>query len=316
MIDLRTLYPPLAPLLTTSPTRPSLGPLKSYASLTELTRNPPSTRSPIEKNWMLFFPSSGESYIHYDLSTPRVGRTFAKLLGNGLTTTNLTDPLELPCLDQIPEGDITEMDPSKSKGTFHQATNSLRLILCNRTDPACKPTQENTVFFALIHRKFPNVLKLPLRYERYFIVWSADPPFSMLGISNHPILLANETASGYTESQNWDDDPDNRKVVAQTKKLQEVENIGLRKHNQTERVRNATEPYGGKGYWAYFTYTVSISYAWGREGDEVEDKTVGYLDDEVVLGIGVDDKGQGFSRVKAGDLVACLRACPGRREGS
>ena len=76
------------------------------------------------------------------------------------------------------------------------------------------------------------------------------------------------------------------------------------------------EPFGGKGYWAYFTYTVSINYAWGRPNDEVEDKNVGYLDDEVVLGIGVDDKGQGFSRVKAGDLVGCMRACPGRREDS
>ena len=41
---------------------------------------------------------------------------------------------------------------------------------------------------------------------------------------------------------------------------------------------------------------------------------VGYLDDEVVLGIGVDDKGQAFSRVLAGELVQCLRACPGRTE--
>ena len=134
----------------------------------------------------------------------------------------------------------------------------------------------------------------------------------MLGITKHPLLMANETASGWTASENWDDDPQNRKVVAATKRLQEVENIGAQKTNQS--TTNATEPFGGKDYWAYFTYTVSISYAWGREGDEVEDKNVGYLDDEVVLGIGVDDKGQGFSRVRAEDLVGCLRACPGRRE--
>ena len=314
LIDLRTLHPPLSRLLTVSPTRPSLGPLKSYASLTELTRNPPSTRSPIEKNWMLFFPSTGESYIHYDLSGPRSGRTFAKLLGNGLTTSNLTDPLEQPCLRNL---DKEETDEKKKGGTWHQATNSLRLILCNRSDKdtekGCKPTEQNTVFFALIHRKFPNFLKLPLRYERYFIVWSASPPFSMLGVSKHPLLMANETASGWTQSQNWDDDPTNRKHVTSTKKLQQAENIGAFKNRDGGRVVvNATEPYGGKGYWAYFTYTVSISYAWGREGDEVGDKNVGYLDDEVVLGIGVDDKGQGFARVKARDLVACLRACPGR----
>lgn len=134
----------------------------------------------------------------------------------------------------------------------------------------------------------------------------------MLGVSKHPLLLANETASGWSQSDNWDDDPVNRKHVADTKRLQQAENIGALKNNQS--VMSPMEPFGGKDYWAYFTYTVSINYAWGRPIDEVEDKNVGYLDDEVVLGIGVDDKGQGFSRVKAGDLVGCMRACPGRRE--
>jgi hypothetical protein len=116
--------------------------------------------------------------------------------------------------------------------------------------------------------------------------------------------MANETASGWSASENWSENSTNAAVVADTKKMG----------------RNTTEPYGGKNFWAYFTYTVSISYAWGRpargkgSGDEAHDMHVGYLDDEVVLGIGVDDKGQAFSRVKAGDLVGCLRACPGRRE--
>ncbi|KAL8716749.1 MAG: hypothetical protein Q9181_008393, partial [Wetmoreana brouardii] len=237
------------------------------------------------------------SYIHYDLSYPRNtsarGRTFAKLLGNGFTTANLTDPSELPCLFDT---DATETDEVKKGGTWHQATNSLRLVLCERKDLKCKQTDANTVFFAVIHRKFPNYLDLPLRYERHFMVWSATPPFHVLGISQHPILMANETTSGWTQSQTWDDDPANAATVAHTKMH-----------------KNATEPYGGKDYWAYFTYTVSIAYAWARTGiEEVGDMSVGYLDDEVVLGIGIDDKGQGFARARAGDLVQCLRACPGR----
>lgn len=305
IIDLRSLHPSLDRLLSSSPTLPSLGPLKSYPTLTELTRNPADTRSAMEKNWLLFFPSSGESYIHYDLSSPyggSRGRTFAKLLGNGLTTTNLTDPLEQPCLRELTEAE--EPDVKKRRGTWHQATNSLRLVLCNRSDVSCTANSENTVFFAVIHRKFPNWLRLPLRYERFFIVWQATPPFAMLGISQHPLLMSNETASGWTESENWSDNSTNAAIVASTKK-----------HNP-----NATEPFGGRDYWAYFTYTVSISYAWGRPprkglaGDEASDMHVGYMDDEVVLGIGADDKGQAFSRVKAGDLVQCLRACPGRVE--
>ena len=137
------------------------------------------------------------------------------------------------------------------------------------------------------------------------MVWSATPPFGMLGISKHPVLMHNETASGWSASENWDGDPVNAKMVAETRKT----------------AHNASEPYGGKNYWAYFTYTVSISYAWGRKprvakdgGDEAQDMHVGYLDDEVLLAIGVDDKGQTFSRATAGSLVQCLRACPGRRE--
>ena len=34
--------------------------------------------------------------------------------------------------------------------------------------------------------------------------------------------------------------------------------------------------------------------------------------DEVVLVIGIDDAGQGFARVRAGDLIQCLKPCPGR----
>ncbi|KAL8690168.1 MAG: hypothetical protein Q9224_004470, partial [Gallowayella concinna] len=262
MIDLRSLLPPLQNLLASSPAHPSLVPLKSYPTLTELTRNPPSTRSTIEKNWLPFFTESGESYIHYDLSHPTNtsirGRTFAKLLGNGFTTTNLTDPLELPCL--IDEDD-KDADPVKRGGTWHQATNSLRLILCNRTDPKCQASDENTVFFAVIHRKFPNYLDLPLRYERYFMVWSATPPFGLVGISKHPILMANETVSGWTESQNWDDDPVNVAMVAAFKEKHHIVRDLL--HNTTTTSNSSSssqttisqEPYGGKPYWAYFTYT-------------------------------------------------------------
>ncbi|KAI9675278.1 MAG: hypothetical protein M1817_001180 [Caeruleum heppii] len=283
IIDLRTLYRPLSDVLASSPNFPSLGPLMSYPSLTELTRNPPTDRSPIEKNWMFFF-TNRESFIHYEIS-PHGGRTFAKVLGNGLTTTNLTDPLENPCLSDV---FTTEPDDTKRGGSWHQATNSLRLVLCNRLDPDCSPSPANTVFFAVIHRKHPNHLKLPLRYERYFIVWSAAPPFSMLGISQHPLLMANETASGWSAAQNWADVSDD--------------------NAQRQQMLNADRG----GYWAYFTYTVSIAYAWGRKGDEVTGKNSGFLDDEVVLGIGVDDKGQAFATVPARELLQCLRACPGR----
>lgn len=257
---------------------------------------------------MLFFPPNGEAYVHYDLPplrSDRRGRTFAKLLGNGLTTPNLTDPMEENCLQQTTEEEAGNVAPGG--GQWHQATNSLRLILCDRADRKCKPTPEKTVFFALIHRKFSNSLGLPQRYERFFLVWSATPPFGMLAISSQPILMANETGRGWSPAETWDDDPE--KAAMLTKRSKQYLNA----------TSNATEPNTEvKPHWAEFTYTVSLAYAWGRaprkgsEGDESEDMHVGYLDDEVVLGIGVDDAGSVFSRVQARELVSCMRACPGR----
>lgn len=119
----------------------------------------------------------------------------------------------------------------------------------------------------------------------------------MLGISKHPILMANETASGWDMWQNWDDDAENAAIVAN--------------HTATHG-DESKDPHGGKEYWAYFTYTVSIAWAW-RKDVEVEGLGEGYLDDEVLLSIGVDDDGDGVARVRAEDLVRCLRACPGKR---
>ena len=275
MIDLRVLLPSFERLLATNPARPGLGPLMSYPHLTELTRNPADTRGPIEKNWM-FFGDQTDQYLHYDMSSRK--RTFAKVVGGGLTTVNLTDPRELPCLEDAANPNVL--------GSWHQGTNSLRLVLCDRSDENCRPELKNEVYFSLIHHKHKNALDLPLRYERYFIVWSAEPPFSMLGISKHPILMYNETASGFEPEENWQDDQEQQQLV------------------------EAGEQ--GKGNWAYFTYTVSLAWAWGRKMDEPQNKNTGYLDDEVVLGVGVDDATMTFSRVVARDLLQCLKACPGR----
>ncbi|KAI9682508.1 MAG: hypothetical protein M1829_000300 [Trizodia sp. TS-e1964] len=269
IIDLRSVYPSLSALLASSPTFPSLGPLKSYPTLTELTRNPASDRFPIEKNWMLFFPTSS-AYIHYEIS-PTGGRTFAKLLGGGLTTPNLTDPLEKPCLFSVP---ASEPDLLRHNGTWHQATNSLKAVLCHRSNESCTASPENTVFFSILHRKHENAFGLPMRYERYLFVWASTPPFGALAVSQYPLLLANETATGWSAAENWE---------------------------------------GGEGeMWAYFTYTVSIAYAWGRPRDEAGGKNVGFLDDEVVLAIGIDDRAQAFTVVSVQDLLQCMRACPGR----
>jgi hypothetical protein len=75
---------------------------------------------------------------------------------------------------------------------------------------------------------------------------------------------------------------------------------------------------------AYFTYTPSLAWAWRPHsagvGDEEEEDAdietmsrlgMGYLGDDVLIGIGLDDVSQVFARVKVDDLVQCMRLCPG-----
>lgn len=320
----------------------------------------------MEKNWFLFFPRPEEAFLHYDLSVPRLvdgnrtagGRTFAKLIGNGFTTPNLTDPAEVPCL-------LDEPDRRGRSGHWHQTSNALKLVLCRRAEAEkgeCSEEQDGrAVHFAAMHRKFSNAWDLPLRYERFFVVWDARPPFRMLGMSRYPILMSNETASGWSAEGNWadgdatsekDDGPNStggldhetplmNNNATSTKESTHLHTSPL--HNLTKRAQNISTitpirpfpppdyfpppppPFRQKSNWAYFTYTPSIAWAFRpsssfsspEEDDDTEAQhthtlealNVGYLDDEVILGIGVDDQGQGFARVKAGELVACLRVC-------
>jgi len=157
-------------------------------------------------------------------------------------------------------------------GSWHQATPALKLILCARDDSNCMAQSPDVVFFAAVHRKYLNEYGLPLRYDRYFVAWSASSPFNMLGVSQYPILMANETSQywasdGHSEEHDWRD---------------------------------------------HFTYTTTIAWAWGREEGDVREKGTGYLDDDVIISVGVDDQDGVYGIAKASDLLQCLRTCPGQ----
>lgn len=190
----------------------------------------------------------------------------------------MTDVSEEPCLsDELGE---TETDIFTVSSSWHQATPALKLVLCKRADASCIANNPDTVFFAVIQRKHNNGFGLPIRYERYFVVWSATWPFNMLAVSQHPILMANETNRGWKPVEIWDDVPE-------------------AKDEQRE-------------VWGEFTYTTTIAYAWGRAESGIREKGTGYLDDYVILSVGIDDKDGLYGKVVAEDLLQCLRICPGR----
>ncbi|KAH0846355.1 hypothetical protein FOPE_11206 [Fonsecaea pedrosoi] len=263
------------------------------------------------------------------------GRTFAKLTGNGFTSPNLTSALEEPCFSHS-EGHFA--DSLGNRGHWHQGSNSLRLILCTRaqarSDSACKDEENingtavstgRSVHFAIMHRKFSNELDLPLRYERYVVVWEGREPFQMLGVSKFPLLMRNERAGPWTEEENW---PDAKEM-----------GWNATRGNSREKEGRVVRRGAGDGLYedetehkddfvksqAYFTYTPSLAWAWRphsaaanqeEEDDDVEYMSqlgTGYLGDDVLVGIGLEDVNQAFARVKVDDLLQCLRLCPGVR---
>ena len=316
------------------------GPIMSYHHLTEVTRNPRPSRASVEKNWMLWFPGNdGDAYVQYDLgpkTTPQIlhpsqslnqtmlndtsdrsmtvaGRTYAKLIGNGFTTPNLTSPQETSCFDET-----HNYDTLGKLGHWHQGSNALKLILCTRAqvragdcgDSAEWNADGREVHFAVMHRKFSNEMDLPMRYERYIAVWEGRKPFQMLGVSKSPILMESEWARPWTEEENWPAGSN-------------------RKGNWTAGLRRRLDGDGKKAVRsnAYFTYTPSLAWAWrprtdhlgtthgGEENEEdihhLSQLGTGYLGDDVLVGIGLDDVDQAFAKVKVDELVACLRLCPG-----
>jgi hypothetical protein len=312
------------------------GPTPSYPHITELTRNPRYSRAAVEKNWMLWFPGNdGEAYIQYNLGSqststpfnvsgkatnssyaPGCGRSFAKLIGRGFTTENLTSVHELSCFEEI-----HNYDGQGRRGHWHQGSNSLRLILCSRSQVKAgdcgSPDSWNydgrEVHFAIMHRKFANNLDLPMRYERHVGVWEGRRPFKMIGVSRYPILLHNERAHPWSEAENWP-----------TGKVGN-ENWTSKSEKRSEWIDHPRDKSS-----AYFTYTPSLAWAWRstadhamaldrRQEDSMMDEDVhqlsqlgtGFLGDEVLVGIGLDDVDQAFAKIKVDALVTCLRLCPG-----
>lgn len=347
--------------------------LMSYPHLTEITRNPRTSRGLVEKNWVMWFPNHDEAYVQYDMmgsSAPREeismnhtlatkrasatdhtdtapkieekgperrGRTFAKLTGNGFTTRNLTSPDELPCFT-----DAHERDKLGNRGHWHQGSNALRLLLCTRVEARVGQCDEDdavndgrSLHFAVVHRKFSNVIDLPLRYERYVLVWESRKPFRMLGVSQFPLLMSEEWARPWTEAENWPagrtkhEDKGRRNWTVQEDVGRKVplSSQGHREGSQgradtVDGIRQAHESDGTGGHASCFTYTPSLTWAWKPQsaglGEDDEDDVeyvsrlgMGYLGDEVLLGIGMDDVHQGFAKIKVEELLQCLRLCPG-----
>ncbi|KAK9447216.1 uncharacterized protein V1518DRAFT_100881 [Limtongia smithiae] len=191
VIDLRALIPDLGERMHIAdvPVR--------FPKLTEMTT--PNLHE-VEKNYFLIHGPRPDmsDYIHHDY----LERSISRLVPlEGSTWENMkfkniahpSPPLVTSLLRKYE-------DERNYANTLHQATNSLRVTLC---DFPCIPTAHNTVIIEITHVKYKNVYEL--FYRRYVFVMNATAPFNIIGrTSNIMYAGTDEQTMLYTVSMMWD----------------------------------------------------------------------------------------------------------------
>ncbi|CAG9975673.1 unnamed protein product [Clonostachys byssicola] len=147
---------------------------------TEMQRPEPS-RNQVEKNWFLFWDAEGNMYTHYDAYP---NRGFSRLYSDGTTGPDLallSAESDGKCLDKYIPKLATENE------WIHQATNSLLLTMCRRSDQTCVRSEENTFVVTIIQKKVLQGLRSV--YEPYVMVFNQRAPFAIHGISKRPLWI-------------------------------------------------------------------------------------------------------------------------------
>ncbi|KAK7205600.1 hypothetical protein BZA70DRAFT_278526 [Myxozyma melibiosi] len=190
VIDLRAVIPDLGAKmkLENVPVR--------YKKLTELTR---PVLSEVEKNWFVMYDEKNVGWIQHDTNRRTVSLLDpppAKKKGALPEVVNIGNktPKVVTSLIQ------TFKDKRTSANDLHQASNTLRVTLC---DFPCIPTIHNTVIVEILHVKYKNFYEL--FYRRFAVIMNATAPFDIIGRTGSLHYAGvDEKTMVYTVSMIWD----------------------------------------------------------------------------------------------------------------
>jgi len=163
----------------------------------------------------------------------------------------------------------------------HQASPAIRITLCNRGE--CLPDIHNTVYVSLFHRVFTTNGKF---FERRIITWNTTFPFNYVSVSK-PIFY-----HGVLETQ-----------IVHTSSLCLLPR-SLRSR-QDRRPAHAAKPvplYLSNGPHYGFSSLVP-------DGTSDFELSHGYLDDEIMIAFGLDDKDGGWIDTLVSELIADQIMC-------
>ena len=153
--------------------------VKLFKKAFEIQRPPPFKA--IEKNFFLFWDSDNKAYVHHDIYP---SRTFAQISYDGSVGSDLG--LATATKDGIC---MAKYMPTIESGqeTIHQATNSLSITFCRRSDPFCVPDDINTFIMTIFQHK--SYYEYHSIYEPYVMLFQRSAPFAIHAISQRPIWI-------------------------------------------------------------------------------------------------------------------------------
>ncbi|KAK4108108.1 hypothetical protein N656DRAFT_718792 [Canariomyces notabilis] len=168
---------------------------------TEVQR--PEPWAPVEKNWFIFWDKDDQMHAHYDMFPTRA---FAKLSNDGSAGPDLAPAAALHGDELCMRRYLPKLPPRLE--SIHQATNSLKITLCNRADAGCKADDDNTFILTIIQHK--TFYDWHGEYEPYVVLFYQRPPYELYAISKKSLwihgrqrLSDTRTEMVYVTSINW-----------------------------------------------------------------------------------------------------------------
>lgn len=171
---------------------------KLFEQAAEIQRPPPIKE--LEKNFFLFWDSEGKAYVHHDIYPHRV---FAQLSYDGSVGPDLA-PLASSKDNVCMAMYMPTLGPQGE--SIHQATNSLTITLCKRSDPFCFPTDANTFIMTIFqHKSYHDYHSI---YEPYVMLYQRSAPFAIHAISQRPLWIHGRAPlTENTHSPLYENDP-------------------------------------------------------------------------------------------------------------
>jgi hypothetical protein len=153
--------------------------VKLFKRASEVQRPPPVKG--VEKNFFVFWDSENKAYVHHDIYPHRV---FAQLSFDGSVGPDLAPAIASKdgiCMAKYMPTVVSTHE------SIHQATNSLSVTLCRRTDPICVPSDANTFLMTIFHHK--SYYDWHSVYEPYVMLFQRSAPFAIYAISQRPLWI-------------------------------------------------------------------------------------------------------------------------------